>query len=116
MRLSLQPFAITVAGKFGYQILRIAMQDIPNGVMPGNILYLSSAEIVLCGQDTRLRLVQFGYHFSPHAHTGFHGWPLKLDLVEESALKRFIHILSEVGCGNENSIQCFHFLKDDVLD
>ena len=40
---------------------------------------------------------------------------VELDLIEESALKRLIHVLLQIRGGNHDTIELFHLLQDDVL-
>ena len=51
----------------------------------------------------------------PYVSTCFGAWALKLDLIEETALKCFVQIVGEIGCGNQNAVEVFHFLQNDVL-
>ena len=46
-------------------------------------------------------------------HVGI--WLVELNLVEESTLKSLVEIAREVGGGNEDTIEVFNLLKNDVL-
>lgn len=35
---------------------------------------------------------------------------------KETTLNSHVHVLCEVGCGDENTIQLLYLLKDDVLN
>ena len=94
----------------------VTMKDIVDGVMAGNVLYLTTAEIILDGKCTNDVLIKRRHHRVPDAHAGFKGRLLKLNFVEESAFKSIVHITSQVCGGNKNAIKVFHLLKDDVLD
>lgn len=48
--------------------------------------------------------------------TAIQVWLLKLYLIEETALESLVHVLCEVGRGNEDAIQLFYLLKDDILN
>ena len=53
--LIVQPFVITMADKHGEHILTLAMQDVVDGIVPGDVLYLSTTEIVLRGQGVDIQ-------------------------------------------------------------
>ena len=64
-----KPLTITIGGQFFYDILRISMKDIPNGIMPGYVLYLTTAKIILSGQHSSVLFLQDWYHFTPQKDT-----------------------------------------------
>lgn len=41
---------------------------------------------------------------------------VELNLVEETAFKCPVHIILQVGGGNEDSIEVLHLLKDNILN
>lgn len=92
------------------------MQDVADGIMASDVLYLTSAELVSRCQNAALFLVQTRYHLVPHVQACFDGGFLKFDFIEKPALERLVHVLGEIGGGNENAVESLHLLKDDVLD
>ena len=40
---------------------------------------------------------------------------LELDLEEETTLEGIVEVVGEVGGGNQNAVELFHLLEDDVL-
>ena len=80
------------------------------------VLYLTPTIVIFSGKSAYDRFVKVWNHSIPNANTGFEGWLLKFDFIEESTFKCLVHVLSEVRCGNEDSIESFHFLKNDVLN
>ena len=92
------------------------MQDAIDGVVAGDILDLSTAEVVLGGQGADIGIAQRGEHLVPDAHAGLQRGLVELDLVEETTLEGLVHVLREVGGGDEDAVEGLHLLKDDVLD
>ena len=110
----------TLAVAMRHQLLqggsRVAVQDGVDGIVTGYILDLATAEVVLLGQGTNVRLLQLGQHRMPDSHPGLQRRLVELDFVKETAFKSFVHVLGEVGGGDEDAFKSLHFLKDDVLD
>ena len=48
--------------------------------------------------------------------TGLDSGLVELDFIQETALEGFIHILLQIGGGDEDAIEGFHLLQNDVLD
>ena len=92
------------------------MQYRLDGKMTGDVLYFTTAEIILARQVTGVGIIQRRNHRLPNLSTAIQVWLLKLYLIEETALEALVHVLCEVGRGNEDAIQLFYLLKDDILN
>ena len=111
-----QSFTFTKLSKGFDHVLRLAMQYRLDGKMTGDVLYFTTAEIILARQVTGIGIIQRRNHRLPNLSTTIQVWLLKLYLIEETALEGLVHVLCEVGRGNEDAIQLFYLLKDDILN
>ena len=80
---TVKPLIVTVCDKHGQGIVINSMQNTVYGVVTGNILYLSTTEVVLWSQCLHIRLVQFWNHLMPDAGTSLLRRFVELDLIEE---------------------------------
>ena len=116
LSLIVQPFIVTMADEHGEHVLTPAMQDVIDGIVPGDVLYLASTEIVLRGQGVDIQFAEVSYHRAPDAGTSLFRWLIELDLIQKSTLEGLVLILLEIGGGNHDAIQLFHLLQDDILE
>ena len=93
-----------------------AIQYSVNSVFASDVLNLASAQLIGLRQDIGITLVQTRYHTLPDAATNFGVWLFKLDFIEETSLKGAVQIGGEVCRCDEDTVQVFHLLQDDVLD
>ena len=82
----------------------------------GDVLDLSATEVVSGSQDANVAFIQHWKHILPNAHTGFNRGFLELDFIKESTFKSLIHVLYQIGRGDQDTVERFHLLQDDVLD
>ena len=102
--LIIQPFIITMTDEHGEHILTLPMKDVVDGIMTGDILNLTTAEVVLRGQGVDIQFAEVSYHRAPDAGTSLFRWLIELDLIQKSTLEGLVLILLEIGGGNHDAI------------
>ena len=63
---SFQPFTIAIPDKRFEHIRRFAMQNGLDGIMTGNVLNLSTTEIISGGKERSISIIQRWYHRLPN--------------------------------------------------
>ena len=94
---------------------KLSREDIVHSALTCNVLYLTSREVKVRSQLMGILNTNVLQHGTPNLglHVGI--WLVELNLVEESTLKSLVEIAREVGGGNEDTIEVFNLLKNDVL-
>ena len=87
-----QTLAVAISSEDFNNVVCLAMKDIVDGVVSGNVLYLTTAEIILAGESTNDVLIKSRHHRLPNAHAGFERRLLKL----ESAIITLCSLVSSI--------------------
>ena len=88
----------------------VAVQDGINGIVAGDILYLAAAEVVPLCKQGGVRIAEVGQQLMPDGGAGFHCGFVKAYLIEETPLEGIVHILSQIGGGNQYSVEGLQLL------
>jgi len=87
-----------------------AMKDAVDGVMAGDVLYLASAEVVTAGQLADGIVGERRNQLVPDVLTSLCRGLVELNLIEETTLEGAIHVLLQIGGGNQDAVQRLHLL------
>ena len=96
---------VTVADEGREVVSLAAMKDAVDGMMAGDVLYLATAEVIARGELADGIVGERRNQLVPDVATGLSSRLLELNLIEETALEGAVHILFEIGGGDEDAIQ-----------
>ena len=116
MGLTVDPFGLAIGMEDVQGRFLTAIQDGVDRELPGDVLHLAAAEVVGRCEVGALGRGEGGEHRVPDLLPDGRVRPLETDLVEEASLEGRVEVLGQVGRGDQDPVQGFHLLQDDVLD
>ena len=112
--LFLQTLLVAMADEGREVVGLAATKDAVDGMMAGDVLYLASAEIVTAGQLADSIVGERGNQLVPDVLTSLCCGLVELNLIEEATLEGAIHVLLQIGGGDEDAVQ--RLVEVDTID